>query len=400
MGVNIEGRALYRLVAILGALTATGPFAIDMYLASFPELVRVFGASEVQVQLGLSMFFLGLALGQLVYGPLIDSFGRKGPMLAGIGVFTGTSILLAMAPDIESFIVLRFLQAVGACAGMIIGRAIINDLFEEKEMARVMSLIMLVIALAPVLAPMTGAYIVAHASWQLIFVVLAAMGAGSWFAAAAGLPESLPPEARKPFNLRGILAGYASVLRNRGFLVPMFGAGFSFGVLFTFVAACPFVYMDVFGVSPQTFGWLFAVNAVGMVTGSQGNRLLLTWFPLRGVLLGASVVATCATIFLLAVAGADSLALVVFATFLCLAPTPMIAANSVAIALQAAKSETGSASAVIGVAQFGFGAAVSGLVGMIHAQSVYPMAGIMFVCSTCALAIYFFGLGKARPAGG
>lgn len=214
MSVQIEGRAFIRLVAILGATTAIGPFAIDMYLASFPELVRVFEASAAQVQLGLSMFFLGLALGQLLYGPLIDSFGRKRPLLIGIAVFTLASLLLAVSSKIEGFVVLRFMQALGACAGMIVGRAIINDLFEEKEVARVMSLIMLVIALAPVLAPMTGAYIVAHASWHWIFVVLAGLGAFCCAAVAFGLPESLPLEMRKPLSLRGVLAGYASVLTN------------------------------------------------------------------------------------------------------------------------------------------------------------------------------------------
>lgn len=174
----------------------------------------------------------------------------------------------------------------------------------------------------------------------------------------------------------------------------MFGAGFSFGVLFAFVAACPFVYMDVFGVSPQTFGWLFAVNAIGMVSGSQLNRLFLSWFQLRQVLLAASATATLAAIFLLAVAGSGSLTLVVFASFLCLAPTPMIGANSTAIALKAAKGATGSASAMVGVVQFGFGATVSGMVGMVHSPSAYPMAGIMAACATCAFAIFATGLRK------
>jgi MFS transporter, DHA1 family, multidrug resistance protein len=392
MREQVRGRSFFRLVVILGATNATGPFAIDMYLASFPELVRVFETGVAEVQLGLSMFFVGLALGQLVYGPVIDSFGRKAPLLVGMGVFTLASLLLAVAPNIETFIFLRFLQAIGACAGMIIGRAIINDLFDETEMARVMSLIMLVIALAPVLAPMTGAYIVAHASWHVIFVVLALIGGFCWLAVALGLPETLAPGNRRSLRLGSVLGGYAGVLGNRGFLVPMLGAGFSFGVLFAFIAACPFVYMEVFGVSPQTFGWLFAVNAIGMISGSQLNRLLLSYFPLRRVLLAASALAACATVLLVGVAGSGSLALVVFASFLCLAPTPMIGANSVALALQAAKGATGSASAVVGVGQFGFGAAVSGLVGVIHGQSVYPMAAIMLACACCAFAIFLFGI--------
>lgn len=394
MGSSLEGREFYRLVFLLGALTATGPFATDMYLASFPELARAFDAPAAQVQLGLSLFFLGLALGQPVYGPVIDSFGRRVPMLVGIGVFTGASVLLALAPNIESFVALRFVQAVGACAGMIIGRAIINDRFGEKDVARVMSYIMLVIGLAPVLAPMTGAYIVAHASWQYIFVALTAIGAACLAGTYFYLPESLPHEARKPFDFANITGNYRRVLTNRRFMVPTLGIGFSFGTLFAFVSGSPFVYMEVFGLSPQAFGWLFALNAFGLIGSSQLNRLLLANFQLRQVLLAASGIASCAAIVLVAFAGSGSLVMVVLPLFVCLAPTPMIAANATAIALQAARRETGSASAVLGVIQFGFGAVVSGLLGLIHYPSVYPMGGIMLVCSLCATAIFFLGVGK------
>ncbi|WP_424933768.1 multidrug effflux MFS transporter [Amaricoccus macauensis] len=394
MTAHIEGRAFVRLVAILGALTATGPFAIDMYLASFPELARVFDATAAEVQLGLSLFFLGLALGQLLYGPLIDSYGRRGALLAGIGGFTLTSLLLALAPNIESFVILRFFQAVGACAGMIIGRAIISDLFEETEVARVMSLLMLAIGLAPVLAPMTGAYIVAHASWHLIFILLAVIGAGCWIAAFLGLPETLPREERKPFNLGSVLRNYGLVLTNRDFLVPTFGAGFSLAALFTFVAACPFVYMEVFGASPQLFGWLFALNAIGMIGLSQLNRLFLSYYQLRHVLIAASIVTAVAGLALLGMAGTDSLTVVVILAFFCLAPIPMSSANSVAISLKAASGLTGSASAIVGVVQFGFGAVVSGMVGMLQDGTAYPMAGIMAVCACAALVIFALGLVK------
>jgi MFS transporter, DHA1 family, multidrug resistance protein len=383
---------LARLVILLGALTACTPFAIDMYLAGIPDMVASFRTDPGNVQLGLSMFFVGLALGQLLYGPVIDRVGRKAPLLAGLSLFVATSVLLALTSEVGSFIGLRFVQGIGCCSGMIIGRAVINDLFEERDVARVMSLMMLVLGMAPVVAPMIGGFIVSVADWRMIFAFLTLYGAICFAAAYLLLPETLPPLERQVGSLASVFATYGRLLATRAFLVPTLGLSFAFGAIFAFVSGAPFVYMGVYGATPQEFGWLFGLNALSMIISSQSNRWLLTRFTTRQVLVAASSVSVIAAIAAVLLSRSSSIFFLIPALFFCLGMMPMIGANATAIAMQAARPNSGSGSAVIGVMQFGFAALVSSIIGLFVIDTPYPMTGTILVCASTAWAIFFFGL--------
>lgn len=272
-----------RLTLVLGSLTAFAPFATDMYLSSFPTLAEHYSTDIESVQLSLSMFFLGLSAGQLVYGPLIDYFGRKPPLLAGTAIFILSSLLITIAPGIDSFICLRLIQAVGGCAGMIVSRAVVNDLFDAREGAKMLSTLMLVTGLGPVIAPIAGSYLLAAAGWQSIFAFLAVFGIGCFLATAFGLKETLEPNQRAAIQTSSILKAYLHLILRREFMAPLLAGSFGFCALFAFITASPSVFMDLQGVSQATYGWLFAINAMAMIIASQLNNMLLKRFSVAQI---------------------------------------------------------------------------------------------------------------------
>lgn len=377
-----------RLIGTLGLLAAFAPLATDMYLASFPALAETFSASEAEVQLGLSMFFLGLSVGQLVYGPLIDRFGRRLPLLAGIGLFVASSLALTVAPTIESFVFLRFLEAVGGCAGMIIGRAIIRDLFDEREGARVLSIMMMIMGVAPVLAPSLGAIILGFADWQSIFLALALFGVLCLTLATLWLPETLPATQRQSIHPREIARVFATLIGRRAFIVPTLAGAVGFAGLFAFISGSPFVFMEYYGVDQQTYGLLFGANAAGMVAASQVNRILLARLSTRAVFalaLAVNVVGGGA-VFALALAEAPLPALFA-ALWITLATVPLIAANTIAIGMSASGTYAGSASSIIGVLQFACASIASAAVGLLSEGTAAAMATVIFACGLGAAAI-------------
>ncbi|WP_320203207.1 multidrug effflux MFS transporter [Agrobacterium rosae] len=380
-----------RLTIILAALTAFAPFATDMYLASFPMLAEDFRTDLGKVQLGLSLFFLGLALGQLVYGPLIDRFGRKLPLLAGIGLFIVTSLLIVFAPNIESFIVLRLLQAIGGCAGMIVSRAIISDLFEGQEAASILSLMMLVQGLGPILAPILGGYIVAAAGWQAVFLFIAAFATVCFLATRFGIAETLPTDQRQRASAMDILRTWAGLLARPGFIVPTLAGSFAFACMFAFISGSPFVYMELHGVSETLYGWLFGLNAIGMIIAAQLNRSLLVRFPAEQVTVVALGVLLVSGVALVFVAQTASLPVLIALLWVGLATVPMIGANSTALAMAASGRDRGSASAIIGVLQFGLASMISGLVGVFHNSTAWPMTGAILLCAAAAASIWIAG---------
>jgi MFS transporter, DHA1 family, multidrug resistance protein len=381
-----------RLTLILASLTAFAPFATDMYLASFPTLAKSFGTDIGAAQLSLSVFFLGLALGQLIYGPLIDRLGRRLPLLVGTGVFAVTSLLTAFAPTIESFIGLRFLQAAGGCAGMIISRAIISDLFQAREAARVLSLMMVVQGMAPIVAPVLGGYIAAAAGWQAIFLFLAGLGLVSLGIAWWGLPETLKPEQRqRRTDLRRALAVFGHLIAKRDFIMPTLVAGFVFACLFAFISGSPAVYMGLNGVSQQNYGWLFGFNAIGLSVGAQVNRLLLKRFLLQRVI-GWALIVNVAGGLALVLAGANPpLPVLVALLWICVATLPLSAANAIALAMAASGEQRGSGSAIIGVLQFVIAGLVSAVIGVLHPGTAYPMTVAILACGLIAGGIWMIG---------
>lgn len=365
---------LVRIVLILGALTAIGPLSIDLYLPSFPSLANAYSVDPGKIQATLSVFFIGLAIGQAVYGPLADRFGRRRPLLIGIAIYVAASLLAPIAPTINSLIALRLVQALGGCAGMVISRAVVRDLFDEREAARVFSLLILVMGLAPILAPMIGGYILILAGWKAVFLVLGGFGLLGFVSAWSGLGETLQVNMRRKDNIGDIIRNFGRLLSNRRFLAPAVAAALIMAGMFGYVANSPFVFIDLYGVSPRQFGLLFGLNALGLVAASQINRVMLQRRNPSTILGWAIAANVTAALILVAVAGSSHLVVFFIPLWLCIATIGFLAPNAVAIAMSASGQHAGSASALIGMMQFSAGALAGGLVGVFHNGTAYPMA--------------------------
>lgn len=384
-----------RLTVVLGALTAFAPFATDMYLASFSSIADSLHTGQGEIQFTLSVFFFGLAAGQLIYGPLIDRFGRRWPLLAGIAIYTLAALAIIAAPGIVSFAVLRLLQALGGCSGMIISRAIIRDLFDERTSARVLASMMVVQGLGPILAPILGGYITASAGWRGVFVFLVLFGVGCFWAVLSCVPETLPESRRRRTSPSQMLMAFAELLGDRRFIVPALVGGFGLSTMFAFISGSPFVFMELHGVSQQTYGWLFGLCALGIIVSAQGGRMLLRRFSPRLILTAAMGAAVVLSAVLLVIARTPSLPLLMTPLYLCLAMNPLIAATATATAMTAARAHVGSASAIVGVLQFGLASLASALVGALHNGTAWPMAGVIFATSLIGFVLLLFLLRRS-----
>lgn len=380
-----------RLTFVLALLTAFSPFAIDMYLSSFGQLAQEFSTTETKVQLSLSVYFLGLSIGQLFYGPIVDRLGRKKPLQFGVALFSLCALGIAFAPNIDSLIVLRFLQAMGGCAGMIISRAIISDLFEAREVARILSLMMLIQSLAPIIAPILGGYIVSHFNWHGVFYFLTLFGFVCFCLATWQVPESLSPDKRQKANLKQILSNYGESLSNPRILIPTLTASCIFGCLFSFISGSSFVYMQLFGVSQEAYGWLFGLNATGLICAAQVNRVLLKRFnPIQIIPFALSL--NCIAAFVLFIIGPHaSLVTLIPLIWLTLCVIPVVAANTITIAMSASQRNKGVTSSVIGISQFMSASLASTLLGVFHNGTIYPMITLILSFGILAFIIFFSG---------
>jgi DHA1 family bicyclomycin/chloramphenicol resistance-like MFS transporter len=378
-----------RLILILGSLTAFGPLSVDMYLPSFPALARDLDTDAASVQVTLSAFLFGLAVGQLVYGPLSDRFGRRVPLLAGLAVYVAAAIACALAPNIESLWAARFAQSIGACACIVIARAAVRDRYHGAEAARFFSMLMLVLGAAPIVGPQLGAFILTNFGWRGIFWFLALFSAATFAAVLLGLPESLPPERRARGGIVPALLSYLTLLRDRRFLAPTLAADFVFAGLFAFIAGGPFVFIELHGLTPQGFGILFSVNALGLLLASQINVLLVHWYgPSR--MLTASLLIYCGGALALLVnaatgfGGFAGLAVPLFISFSMVGMAPT---NALALAQEHYPHAAGSATALFGSIQFGIGAVIGVLTGLFHDGTALPMAGLIFAAAAISVAI-------------
>lgn len=380
-----SAHSLWRLTLILGALSAFTPLAVDMYLPGLPALERTLATDSGGVQRTLSVFFLGLAIGQLVLGPLSDRYGRRGPLLVGNLLFIAASIACALAPTIDSLIAARFVQAFGSCAGMVISRAMVRDLFEPREGARVMSLLMLVTGVAPILAPLLGGYILAVFDWHAIFWLMAGIATLVMIAARLWLRETRGPQPDMRLTFGSALRVYADLLTTRRYMGYALASGFGLGGLFSYIAASPFVFIDLFHLSPQAFGWVFGINAVGIIGFSQVNRALLRRFTLDEVLIVALFVMASAGLLLLVCTAFSIGGIwgVWLPLFLYITSLGAVLPNAGASAMAAEAHRAGSAAALIGTLQFGLGAVTSGLVGLLAAS---PALGMGMIVAACGLA--------------
>jgi DHA1 family bicyclomycin/chloramphenicol resistance-like MFS transporter len=385
-----------RLTLILGSLTAIGPLSIDMYLPSFPSVARTLGSSVASVQLTLATYLAGLAIGQLVYGPLADRYGRRAPLLGGLAVYVGASLACAASPSLPLLAGARFVQALGGCAGLVISRAVVRDRFDIGESARVYASLMLIMGAAPILAPLAGGQVLAIAGWRAVFVVLAAAGAAMLVLIAVWLPESLPVEGRVRHGAADILRAFGTALRERSFVRLSLAGGAIQAAMFAYIAGSPFVFIELYGVPPERFGFVFGANAMGIIGASQLSRWFARRFGVERSLRGAIAAALVAYAALwIAVGSGASLAVVWPALFLGVSSYGIVAPSATAAAMGVIDRNVGSASAVLGVLQSTCGALASTAVSALADGTARPMAGVMLGCAVAA-AVLVASEGRGR----
>lgn len=378
------------LILILGVLTALGPLAIDMYLPALPNIARELGVDVGVVQLTLSVFMIGTAVGQAFYGPIADRWGRRGPMLAGLAVFTVAAAGCACAQSMRSLLAWRLVMALGGAASMVLPRAVVRDRFAEKDSARVYSVLMLILGVSPILAPTLGGQLLDYTGWRGIFWTLAGVGAACAAAVALGLRESLPVERRARGGLGPVLRTHGRLLADLPFLGTVLAAGFTLGALFAYLSASSFVFIELHGLSPRQYAMVFGFNAAGMIAVSQLNLKLVERMSLRRVLEAGFAVNIVAGVVLVAAAftGWGGLPLLIGAIFVSMSAAGVIFPNISALAMAPHGAVAGSASALLGVFQFGVAAIAGGLVGMMHDGTARPMAAGLAICTVAAWTVF------------
>ncbi|NUV61648.1 multidrug effflux MFS transporter [Streptomyces sp. CAI-85] len=378
---------------ILGGLTATPPLSMDMYLPALPEVTRHLHAPAATVQLTLTACLAGMALGQLVVGPMSDRWGRRRPLLAGLLVYVLATALCALAPTVELLVACRLVQGLAGAAGIVIARAVVRDLYDGVAMARFFSTLMLISGVAPVVAPLIGAQILRATDWRGVFVVLTAVGLALAVLVWARLPETLDAGERHAGGFGETLRAMRRLLSDARFTGYMLTGGFSFAALFAYISASPFVVQEIYGASPQTFGLLFGANSVGLVVVGQINgKVLVGRVRLDRVLAGGlTVVALAAAALLLMSAGVFGevgLAPVAAALFVLMSAMGVTLPNAQTLALMRVRHSAGSASALLGTSSFLIGAIASPIVGIAGERTAVPMAVVQLVAALVALAFF------------
>lgn len=384
---------------LLGGLTATPPLAMDMYLPSLPQVTGALHAPAATVQLTLTACLLGMALGQLVVGPMSDRWGRRRPLLAGLVVYVVATALCAVAPTVEFLVGFRLAQGLAGAAGIVIARAVVRDLYDGVAMARFFSTLMLIGGVAPIVAPLIGGQILRATDWRGVFVVLTVIGALLAALVWARLPETLPPAERHTGGVGEALHSMRRLLSDLPFTGYLLTGGFAFAALFAYISASPFVIQEIYGASPQTFSLLFGVNSVGLVVVGQINgKVLVGRVGLDRVLgVGLLVVTAAATALLLmstGVFGEVGLVPVAAALFVLMSAMGVALPNAQTLALLRTKHSAGSASALLGTSSFLIGAIASPLVGMGGEDTAVPMAVVQLAAALVALTCF---MAMCRP---
>ncbi|RUO78924.1 Bcr/CflA family drug resistance efflux transporter [Idiomarina tyrosinivorans] len=369
-------------VVILALLTAFAPLSIDMYLPAFNAIAESFGAKSDQVQLSLTAFFFGLFIGQLLYGTATDKFGRKQPLYFGLVIYIVTSLACAWAPNITTLIILRFLQAVGACAGIVIARAMVRDMYTPQASARVFSFLILVMGVAPILAPLFGAYIAKGFGWQAIFLMIAAIGFFCLLAVRYKLPETRG--ANYDVRMRESATTYWSVLKDPTFLRFSLTGGIAQAGLFAYITGSPKVFIDVFGLTPEHYSWLFGLNACGIIGFSQVNGWLLKHYSARKILnVSLPILATVSVLMWTLAATIGNFWAILIPLFMFIATLGLVFPNAMAGALAEQAERAGSASAVTGSLQF----LIAGFASMgVNQLGLYSDFAMSWTIGSCGLA--------------
>ncbi len=381
------------MLSVLGALVAFAPLSIDMYLAALPDIAREFADTAGAAQYTLAAYFIGMALGQSFYGPVADRYGRKPPLYCGLVLYALASVGCALAPTIQSLLVCRFLQALGGCAGMVIPLAIVRDLYGPQATARVMSRLMLVMGVAPILAPLVGAQLLGDWGWRAIFWALAGCAAFALAAVRFGLAETLPTRPAQSISLRFVLDAYAGLLADRRYLGFALAGSFATAGMFAYIAGSSAVLIGLQGLSPQAYGWVFGANAFGLIAASQINHRLLRTRNPDGVLTGAlTAMAMLGLVLALAAYCRPpqpiSLVALLLPLFGFIAVLGFINPNTAAGAMADHGTRAGSAAALMGTLRFALATLVGAVVGLFDNGSAQAMGAVMAVCGVAALLAY------------
>ncbi|MWL89930.1 MULTISPECIES: Bcr/CflA family multidrug efflux MFS transporter [unclassified Cupriavidus] len=384
---------------ICASLTAIAPLSIDMYLPAFPALAADLRTDIGQVQLTLGTFLVGLAIGQAFYGPISDRYGRKAPLYVGLTLYGLAAAGCALASSVESLMLWRFLQALGGCTGLVVSRAVIRDRLEARESARAFSSLMLVMGLAPILAPLIGGAVLAAAGWRAIFWIHCGAAVLLLWFVHSRMEESLDPQRRRTLHPGTVLRGYWELLRDREFLGYSLSAGCVQGGMFAYIAGSPFVLIELHGIDPSHYGFVFGANAFGLIAMSQVNARLVRARALDDILRTALFAPCIAGLVLAATAllGLASLPVLLCCFFVFLAGLGCITPNASALALSRQSHRAGTASALMGTLQFGFGTIAGAAVSVWHDGTALPLAVVMAICGSGAVLLRLYGRAGLQP---
>ena len=385
-----RGEAYYRLAVILGALTAMGPLAIDMYLPALPTIAREMSTSIASVQVSLAVYFIGIACGQAFYGPLSDRWGRKRALYFGLILFSVASMGCALAGNVNALIALRFLQALGGCAPLVVPRAVVRDYFDQRGSVRMLSVLMLVMGLAPILAPLIGGQLLVNFGWRSVFWLLAAYGVFWLVIVTLFLQESLPAVRRRRQRASDVVATYLGLLRDRTYIGYVLTGALIFAGLLAYISGSPFVFIELFHVPPEQYGLFFGVNAIGIIVASQVNRWLASKYDARHIISAVLPMSLTAGAVLLidAATGFGGFAGILVPLFFYIASHGFIMPNTTALAMAPHGAVAGSASALLGTVQFVLGASAGALVGVLANGTAVPLAAVIAGCAALAFVTY------------
>ena len=382
-------KSRWLMVVVLSLLSVFPPLATDMYLSAFDDIQAAFAAPAGSLELSLSVFFLGLCVGQLLLGPVIDRVGRRVPLLAGVAIFCIATVLLLLTNDIRAFIALRFVQAIGACAGMVVGRAVISDVFVGRQIAKMMTLLVMLMGLGPIVAPFLGSLLVTFINWQSVFVAMLLIGAISLALSWWVISETLPVDRRRKTPLSAAFREYWDLLRDRGYLMPSLAASFVQAAMFAYITASSSVFIGFYGLSNIEYGLCFGLVAVGLVVASRLNGILLETHAVETLVNRGLVVLVAAGIGLLAVSSTTHLWIMIIPLWFSIAAAGLLNANLMSLAMRASHGYYGSGSALLGALQFALAFLCSSIVGATLTGTAVPLALGVLIPGMIATVLWF-----------
>ncbi|MCC9134800.1 multidrug effflux MFS transporter [Pontibacter silvestris] len=389
----MTGKQYFIIILILGALSTISPFSIDMYLPGFPAIAEDFNTTIAKVQLSLTSYFIGISVGQLLYGPLLDRFGRKIPLYVGLVIYILTSIGCAYTTSVDTLIAMRFLQAIGGCAGMVAAQALVRDLFPVSQTAQAFSMLTLVIAVSPMIAPTVGGYVTASLGWHAVFVILAIITAAILIAVHFVLPEGKQPDPSISLRPKPVITNFLTVLKQPQFLIYALAGGIATSAPFAYIAGSADVFMNIYGVSEQVYGWIFAFLAFAMIGSTQLNHGLLKRFKSEQIINFTLFYQTAVGLALVIGAwyGWYGMYSLIILMFIFLTGQGLTNPNATALSLAPFSKHAGSAAALMGSFRMGMGGLTSAAVSFLHNGTTLPMVSVMMLCAAVGLIILLLG---------